>query len=170
MSLINIEYGSLASSEVMNQNFSFLDEKLDDVFGELESKIASITSNFATLNSRLNDLVGEINDAVSDYTNKLDLLKIDMQAALDKVIMAPNWNAIYNISNLSSYESMQNGYLLISVKDSTHGYLKINDRNIDSSILSSSLAVLPIRKNDVIDSTYELSYCRFLPALAISLN
>ena len=29
MSLTNIEYGSLASSEVINQNFSFLNEKID---------------------------------------------------------------------------------------------------------------------------------------------
>ena len=32
MALINIEYGSLASSETMNKNFMYLDDKISLVF------------------------------------------------------------------------------------------------------------------------------------------
>ena len=37
MSLTNIEYGSLASSEVLNQNFTYLDNKISEVIESLNA-------------------------------------------------------------------------------------------------------------------------------------
>ena len=45
MALTEIEYGSLASSEVMNNNFEYLDNKISDVSENLASNVATINAN-----------------------------------------------------------------------------------------------------------------------------
>ena len=47
MSLINIEYGSLASSEVMNKNFLYLDDKIAESNNSIMTSISSILSRLS---------------------------------------------------------------------------------------------------------------------------
>mgnify|MGYP003308186977 CR=1 FL=1 len=42
MSLINIEYGSLASSDTMNKNFMYLDNKIAESVGDIDTSIKLI--------------------------------------------------------------------------------------------------------------------------------
>ena len=56
MALINIEYGSLASSETVNKNFTYLDEKIAESNESIMTSISSILSNIATINARINDI------------------------------------------------------------------------------------------------------------------
>ena len=51
MALTEIEYGSLASSDVMNKNFEYLDNKISDVSENLASNVATINANIATANT-----------------------------------------------------------------------------------------------------------------------
>ena len=45
MALENIEYGSLASSETMNKNFMYLDDKIANTAESIMTSISSILSN-----------------------------------------------------------------------------------------------------------------------------
>lgn len=51
MALINIEYGALASSEVMNNNFEYLDNRISSAVEGNASTTAAIYSNIASINS-----------------------------------------------------------------------------------------------------------------------
>ena len=45
MALINIEYGSVARSDVLNKNFLYLDEKIADTNNSNATSISSILSD-----------------------------------------------------------------------------------------------------------------------------
>lgn len=71
MALTEIEYGSLASSEVMNNNFEYLDNKITDVSENLISTAAAINSNIATINSSMAALSEELNKSIEDLNTDL---------------------------------------------------------------------------------------------------
>ena len=72
MDLKIIEYGSLASSEIMNNNFSYLDEKIEYSNSNLNTSISSLLSNIATINNRLNDLSTALADAIETSNSNIE--------------------------------------------------------------------------------------------------
>ena len=58
MALINIEYGSVARSEVLNKNFLYLDEKIADSNTSTATNISSIFSNTPFLQYAINTRAG----------------------------------------------------------------------------------------------------------------
>lgn len=76
MALTEIEYGSLASSEIVNGNFTYLDNKISGVAENITTTAATINSNIATINSTMSAMREEINNSIeacSDAT--VNLLK-----------------------------------------------------------------------------------------------
>lgn len=71
MALTEIEYGSLASSEVMNNNFEYLDNKISDVSENLASNVATINANIATANTSISTLGQNVNKSVEDLNVNL---------------------------------------------------------------------------------------------------
>ena len=57
MSLTEIEYGSLASSRVLNDNFNYLLSQINTVSGNLTAQSASVASQIATLNTSITNLL-----------------------------------------------------------------------------------------------------------------
>lgn len=57
MSLTEIEYGSLASSAVLNNNFQFLQDKITELSELITSETSSFSSSVATLNNSVNELL-----------------------------------------------------------------------------------------------------------------
>lgn len=57
MSLTEIEYGSLASSAVLNNNFQFLQDKITELSVLITSETSSFSSSVATLNNSVNQLL-----------------------------------------------------------------------------------------------------------------
>lgn len=63
MALINIEYGSVASSQLLNDNFNYLEEKIEDYSKNIANDKASLTSlinsqidtTFVQLTSKINE-------------------------------------------------------------------------------------------------------------------
>ena len=72
MSLTEIEYGSLASSEIMNNNFEFLDNKISSVSESIVTNIASVNSNIASINSSIASLSDDINNSLDDLDSSLE--------------------------------------------------------------------------------------------------
>ena len=71
MALTEIEYGSLASSEVMNNNFEYLVNKISDVSENLASNVATINANIATANTSISTLGQNVNKSVEDLNINL---------------------------------------------------------------------------------------------------
>ena len=170
MSLINIEYGSIASSDVMNQNFSFLEEKINNNSESVNESVVSILANIATLNLKMNDLTSEVSNYIKEISESIDNLKSDVGINLNKVSMVPNWNAKFTISDMSYYKSIQNGYLLLIPKVGAEGDLTINERKVDINFATGSLVVLPIMSGDIISSNIEFTSSYFLPVLVVTLD
>ncbi len=53
MALIEIEYGSIASSETLNNNFDFLKGEIETVDAKIYSNSSTLESQIATLNANL---------------------------------------------------------------------------------------------------------------------
>lgn len=57
MGLTKIEYGSLASSKILNDNFNFLETEISDLAENLTNKTANFSSQVATLNFNVENLL-----------------------------------------------------------------------------------------------------------------
>lgn len=57
MTLTEIEYGSLASSAILNGNFNFLQEKITELSALITSETSSYSSSVATLNQSVSELL-----------------------------------------------------------------------------------------------------------------
>ncbi len=80
MPLTNIEYGSLASSEVMNDNFEYLDDRITTVAGNITSTASAINSNIASMNSTFTSQYEGVISDIGDLENSLDDLISDFEA------------------------------------------------------------------------------------------
>lgn len=65
MALTEIEYGSLASSQVLNDNFDFLNDEIAAVSAIVASNKSSFESQISTLNTNINAQFQTVNDKVS---------------------------------------------------------------------------------------------------------
>lgn len=176
MALTNIEYGSLASSDVMNKNFIYLDNKITETSDTITTTISSILSNIATINSRLSDLSEEINDCTEEFDTKLDEAKSKTKILVSKSNMVPNWSACAVIGEISSYQAPLNGYILVLPGTSGKGTLTVNGVTVNMKTRENSydnagqLVAIPVQKNDVVTSTVDLANAYFLPAAEISVD
>lgn len=72
MALTEIEYGALASSEVMNNNFQYLDNRISTVAENLVSANAGTSSNIASINSTISSMSEEINSNLEDINSEIE--------------------------------------------------------------------------------------------------
>ena len=176
MALINIEYGSIASSSVMNANFEFLDDKIGETAENFNTSISSILSNIATINTSLGDLSNQIKDAIQDFNSKINELKNKAQIAFNEFSMVPNWNGCFSISSLNSYKVKTNGYLLLIPVNDSKGGIKINNTTVvlkeqaHAYDRASQVIVLPVSTDDIVTSNIECTTICFLPAAEISID
>ena len=57
MSLTEIEYGALASSKVLNDNFNYLDSEIAAMSENIEQRVSTFSSQVATLNLSVTNLL-----------------------------------------------------------------------------------------------------------------
>lgn len=106
MPLTNIEYGSLASSEVMNNNFEYLDNKITQVANNLVSTSSSIYSNIASLNSTLTQTDETLASGISALNSTLNIL-----SAKDITPDYASAITVLNSSGSGTYNIDWNGWL-----------------------------------------------------------
>ena len=176
MQLTNIEYGSLASSALLNNNFIYLDEKIAETNTNLNSSISAILSNIETINTRLTQVAENAINSHSNLELSINDFKTKSLATFNKITMLPNWSAITSILDLSSFTASANGYLLLIPKNNASGKIKVNNfeftlKQITNSYDNSSeLLVVPIKKDDKVSCTVQMSFAYFLPATSILIN
>ena len=178
MALINIEYGSLASSETMNKNFMYLDDKIANTSESIMTSISSILSNIATINTRLNDISENMSDSLQNLETKIEENKSKTKILVNKACMVPHWEycSTIDLSINTPYTVKCNGYILILPETVGSGDLIINGRvvtfkarvtNYDNS---SQLVTIPVTGGDVVSTTVGLSSVYFLPVCEVSIE
>jgi hypothetical protein len=68
MALINIEYGSIATSKVLNDNFNYLEDKIEDYSKNIASDKASLTS---LINSQISTTFTQLNTKITESIQAL---------------------------------------------------------------------------------------------------
>lgn len=109
MPLINIEYGSLASSEVMNDNFAYLDDRITNNAESAASNNASLLSNLLNLNNTLTQTDNEIKSDLSDLEEDVTELRSDF----DSQNNAPDYSKGIGIT--LPYTVQSDGYVYAGV-------------------------------------------------------
>ena len=171
MALIDIEYGSLASSDTMNKNFIYLDNKISETSDAIMTSISSIFSNIATLNSRINDVTENLEDSVEGLKATIEEYRTKTKLLVNKSSMVPNWKNCFsvNISSTSRYTVPSNGYLLLLPINTAKGNLLINNVSINFKMRTNSydntaqLVAFPVFSGDVVSSDVDFSNVYFLP-------
>ena len=82
MALTRIEYGALASSETMNNNFDYLDNRISTVVGNMTTNNASIYSNIASINNLI-DQTANILRPIGQPILRLDNTLLDDEIRLE---------------------------------------------------------------------------------------
>lgn len=74
MALTRIEYGSLASSETINENNKYLEDKIAEVSETLTATTATVNSNIATVNSNISKISNSIAESESELKDEISTL------------------------------------------------------------------------------------------------
>ena len=174
MALENIEYGSIASSETMNKNFSYLDNKIAETHESIMTSISSILSNIATINSRLSDLSEGIDNTSENLENKLEDYKLKTKKLVKKATMLPKWTdcSAINFQVNTVYNVPSNGYLLLHPDHSATGNLMINNFAVGFKVGHGwgSLVAIPVCEGDVVTCSVGMNYVYFLPAVEVNVE
>ena len=171
MTLINIDYGSLASSEIMNKNFLYLDEKIAQTAESINTSISSVLSNIATINSRFGDVSEEIDAASETSAVELENAKEEVSEALVTAQMLPNWGSCIYISRPEYYIAPSNGYVLLMPTTTSNGNLVVNGVTVSFKKVSSGndyasiLVSMPVKKGEVFTCTANVNAAYFLPVV-----
>jgi len=107
MPLTNIEYGSLASSEVMNDNFEYLDNRITTVAGNLTSTASTINSSIASMNSTFTQQNESLMSDISDLEDYAQAIRND----LDSLKITPDY--VNGIGISFPYTATENGYIKV---------------------------------------------------------
>ena len=178
MALIDIEYGSLASSETMNKNFTYLDEKIAESNESIMTSISSILSNIATINARLNDMSENFDDSLEVINTTIDENKSKLKLMVNKTSMVPDWSNCISIgiSSTTKYTAPSNGYLLLISATTTSGHLIVNGKSVSFKKINgqydnaAQLVSIPVKEGDIAYSTCGFDNAYFLPALELSIE
>lgn len=178
MALINIEYGSLASSEIMNKNFLYLDDKIAESYDSIQTSISSILSNIATINSRLNEVAENMQDSIEASSTTIEDYKTKTKLLIEKSSMVPDWTNCYAISINSGakYEVKSNGYILLLPTTSTTGNLTVNQKSVvfktktNNYDNSGQLVAIPVCCGDIVSSTATFDKVYFVPTKDVSVE
>ena len=125
MPLTHIEYGSLASSETMNDNFEYLDNKISSVAGDLSSTSSSIYSSIASLNSTLSEQANEISSDLNDLREYTEHFKVDYESTDN----SPDYS--HGIAISLPYTVSLNGYIYAGVDGLDYAqYIYVNGKPV----------------------------------------
>jgi hypothetical protein len=123
MPLIHIDYGSLASSETMNDNFEYLDARITTVANSLASASTSIYSSLSGINTSLSGQIDTLASGLSDLDDDLD----DLSNAFNSQNNAPDYSRGVGIT--LPYTAEADGYVYAGV-DGTDAkkYVYVNQK------------------------------------------
>jgi len=178
MTLTNIEYGSIASSSVLNGNFSYLDEKITTSNSQINTSISSILSNIATINTRLTEISEDIDAAINTLTSTISDYKTKTKLLVAKSVMVPNWSSCRSItlSTNTSYTAISNGYVLVLPESNGKGNISVNDISVSCKTRENNydngagLISIPVMSGDIVTTTMACKSVYFLPIADITVE
>ena len=121
MALEHIEYGSLASSEIMNNNFEYLDNRISSVAEMQATESSNIYSHVANINTNLSQQDTNLAADISSLQEDVNTLTNAFNAQNN----APDYSRAIGIS--LPYTVQNDGYVYAGVDGiDAHRYVYVN--------------------------------------------
>lgn len=140
MAIVDIEHGSKASSQLLNDNFHYLQDlvgelsiKIDGSEATVDSKIAtsrnSLQNEISSLETEVNNSIAELEKDITSTTTNTNNVKTDIYTKG----FLPNYSAGVSIS--TGYKTTKNGWVRWYTNNGDGGehYLKVNGTNVGIS-------------------------------------
>ena len=164
MSLTHIEYGSLASSSILNGNFEYLDDRITTYANNLVSNTSGIYSSLSGIRSSIAEQIDSINSDISDLENDLE----EITNIIEAHNSAPDYSL--GISITLPYTAESDGYVYAGV-DGTDSvsYVYVNQKPVHGHCGYSggynvySGSVFRVSKDDVISTNRASGLYYFYP-------
>lgn len=122
MGLIEIEYGSLASSKDMNDNFNYLDSEISTLADEITTKTASFSSTVATLNTSVNRVM-DLKESFVQTGMILSTLSSDIPDGYllcdGSEILVADFEELYSVIGTTYGSSDSTSFCLPDLRDKT---------------------------------------------------
>ena len=168
MNLVEINYGALASSEVINNNFNYLDNKISDLSENIVAQNSSNNSKFANINLSIQST----NEKIDTVKNGSDNLSNFINQINNSSLRMPNYYAGIGIG--SGGVAPTNGYILfIGERICVNGcYGNINGNRVISGDgqlgywLDSNSIMCPVSQGDIVH--YYGFSCIFYPMKGVA--
>ena len=164
MSLTHIEYGSLASSSVMNDNFDYLDNRITTVANNLISNSSGIYSSLSGLNSSISEQTA---DLASDIENLAEEIS-DIKSIIESHNTAPDYNR--GIAITMPYTAEADGYVYAGAdSENTARYVFVNEKPVHChrgfyyAYTLYSASVFRVSAGDVVSVNKESGLYYFYP-------
>lgn len=115
MSVEKIRFGSLADPDIINQNFSFIEDLINETTAKIYTNNSSLESKISTLDNSINKqvkdlsdkLTGGITEDISNINSNISQINTRINSIFD--IIAPNYQAGYEIP--SGWTAPVSGYV-----------------------------------------------------------
>jgi len=153
MALTKIEYGSLASSSVINDNFEYLEDIIGDVSENLVSDVATINSNIASLTNTVTTLNSSQTSAIEGLADDLTEVR-----SIAEINTAPNYSAGYQIT--LPFTAPSDGYVYAGINGQDDAqYVYVNSKPVLGHCGYSGYkwvytgTTFRVSKNDVVSAT-----------------
>lgn len=72
MTITEIEYGSIASSKKLNDNFNALNKDIQDLATSLNTTNANLATSMSTLNKNVTNQISEVNESLANTKKELE--------------------------------------------------------------------------------------------------
>ncbi len=124
MALTNIEYGSVASSEVVNNNFQYLDDKISSVSQSLTTNVTALSGSISSLSSVVDnnktaaeEANEELQESIDDITEDIAAITSTLDSAAyvkESYRSGANWYRLYSDGWIE-----QGGYIAVGGTNAT---------------------------------------------------
>ena len=158
MALTNIEYGSIANSKVLNDNFTYLEKKMDNYTTDLESVEGALTSamnsQFETLSLGLKENTEELQADIDDLTESVTKNKEEVDDAIANVYnwITPDYTKGVTVSYPkadSRWKAPNYGVYVTFLRGNTNAQLYINNTASAYKLCTAySEFIIPVAKDD----------------------
>lgn len=95
MALTEIEYGALASSDVMNNNFRYLENQISNLSETVVSNYAGANSNIASVNNSISELQENVNSKFEEAKDDITELFSENGMYVTTYINGSSWYREY---------------------------------------------------------------------------
>lgn len=169
MALTHIEYGSVAKSDTINNNFTYLEDKITETSETLLSSINSLSSNISAVNTSLNQLSETLNSSLETLDGKVEEYKTKTKLLVNKALNIPNWSGITEAEGSNcTYTAPANGFYLLILSAEAGCVITLNENSINPN--NTGFMIIPVKSGDVLTASENVYNVYFTYSAAVSVD